>query len=394
MDKKQKIKNLEKIVEKLDITNTMRENAENKYKSLTSILENNGLKANIYPQGSFAIGTVVRPYANGNDLEYDLDFVCVVDMEKKKTLPKIVREKIKSILDNTEKNVEYQENCFVVKYKQDNQDIVFKMDIVPTVLEDEATKQKLILGGLSAQYAQEPLAIAKAENEWGFSNPKGYTDWFNDINVPYLKYKEQETKIIKDSIQFNVEEIPNIPFKSNMQIVIQILKRHRDIYYDIINKGRNNDNRVDKPSSAIITTLIAQICKNALPGKDLYELLEYVLKELSTYTKLQNISNEQFLFENQNKVTIKKVGIQWEILNPVHPGNNLAATWNNEIAKTFFMWLDSAKDLVLAFEYDEERYKMVFSNSFGDKLTEEVIGKKTDKRTNPVIIANTKPYKK
>lgn len=62
--------------------------------------------------------------------------------------------------------------------------------------------------------------------------------------------------------------------------MIQILKRHRDIYYYNIREN-------DKPSSAIITTLVARIGEFANPNLPLLELLEFIIKELNIYSKLQ-----------------------------------------------------------------------------------------------------------
>lgn len=54
-------KDILSIIEKLDISPTLFKNATEKYKTLAKYLNDNGLEADMYPQGSFAIGTVVRP---------------------------------------------------------------------------------------------------------------------------------------------------------------------------------------------------------------------------------------------------------------------------------------------------------------------------------------------
>lgn len=36
----------------------------------------------IFPQGSFSLGTVVRPYRESKEMDYDLDFVCCLSLQK------------------------------------------------------------------------------------------------------------------------------------------------------------------------------------------------------------------------------------------------------------------------------------------------------------------------
>ena len=56
-----------KLISQLDISPTMHKNAVEKYKALASFLEGCGIEADIYPQGSFAFGTVVRPSCKDSD---------------------------------------------------------------------------------------------------------------------------------------------------------------------------------------------------------------------------------------------------------------------------------------------------------------------------------------
>ena len=58
------------IIEHLDISPTMYQNAIEKYNHLTTYLEKHGYAVKMYPQGSFALGTVVRPIHRGDDASY------------------------------------------------------------------------------------------------------------------------------------------------------------------------------------------------------------------------------------------------------------------------------------------------------------------------------------
>ena len=56
-------KDILSIISSLDISPTMYKNAVEKYKAITKFLGDCGIEADMYPQGSFAFGTVVRPNA-------------------------------------------------------------------------------------------------------------------------------------------------------------------------------------------------------------------------------------------------------------------------------------------------------------------------------------------
>ena len=62
VNKAERTKDLEVLITNLDISQTMVDNATEKYQNMAKYLQSKGIDADIYPQGSFAIGTIVRPY--------------------------------------------------------------------------------------------------------------------------------------------------------------------------------------------------------------------------------------------------------------------------------------------------------------------------------------------
>ena len=74
-----------KLIEGLDISPTMYKNATEKYKAVGTYLQDQGLTCDIFPQGSFSLGTVVRPYRESKEEDYDLDFICCLSEQKEKT---------------------------------------------------------------------------------------------------------------------------------------------------------------------------------------------------------------------------------------------------------------------------------------------------------------------
>ena len=92
---KERKKDVLTIVEGLDITTTMYNNAVEKYKSITKFLEEKGVTAHLYPQGSFAIGTVVKPLVRKRNSDYDLDVICEVDYNKNSITPAKLFNKVR-----------------------------------------------------------------------------------------------------------------------------------------------------------------------------------------------------------------------------------------------------------------------------------------------------------
>lgn len=389
MEERRNNRNLEKLVQKLDITKSMAENAESKYKAVVSLLQENGIDVDIYPQGSFAIGTVVRPYTRGKEVDYDLDFICEVSQEKSSTTPKDIKQSIGDILKSSGKPMKDEDDtCWTLDYANIQDNIGFNLDIVPAVHEEKEVINSLIMRGVPYIYAKDAVAITirrtQEKYDWGYGNAKGYTNWFNQINEPYKNYRKEERKRLFEA---NIAPLPDISEKSSLQMVIQILKRHRDVYF-------YRTNSKYKISSSIITTIVAQIAKLTTP-KGLLELLEFVVNELYVYTRLIN-EQQQFLEENPNRLTIKKSGKEWIIPNPVNPENNLARDWTDETAMYFFKWIEEVKeDLIVSKDYDDEKYLISLKNGFGESIVEKSmndLGINTIKRI-PVNVSNTKPYR-
>ena len=65
MNRVERQRDILKVIQSLDISPTMYKNAVEKYTALATYLEENGFAVSIYPQGSFAYGTVVRPLKMG-----------------------------------------------------------------------------------------------------------------------------------------------------------------------------------------------------------------------------------------------------------------------------------------------------------------------------------------
>lgn len=232
----EKKRDLLKLIEKLDISQTMYDNATEKYKNLSTFLQSKGIESDIYPQGSFAIGTVTRPYGREGDKNYDLDFICcLINKNKEETTPEKIKKSVGEVLSNSDlyndKLQEEYDTCWTVEYAEVG-DIGFNMDIVPCVEEDQLTKQQLSLQASDIRLMNTSIAITNkqgSEYVWHTNNPKGYREWFWRINERFVKYNNE---ILLEKRMYNsIEEIPMNMRKTSLQRVIQLLKRHRDVYF-------------------------------------------------------------------------------------------------------------------------------------------------------------------
>ena len=86
---------LERIAKALDIPESYHERAVKRYESIGAWLERDEssvarYRPEIYPQGSFRLGTVTKPLSDVE--EYDLDLVSELSLQKTGTSPKKAKE--------------------------------------------------------------------------------------------------------------------------------------------------------------------------------------------------------------------------------------------------------------------------------------------------------------
>jgi hypothetical protein len=391
-----------KIISQLDITPTMYQNAETKYTSIAKYLENNGIEAAMYPQGSFALGTVVRPNTKDPNAEYDLDLICQLRNTRDDFTAAELRRKVEDILTSSDLyggKLTIYDKCFTIKYADVN-GVGFSIDIVPAVAENEENKMRLRLKSKNPSLIENAIAIPKhceKNYNWITNNPKGYRLWFENINTPFqeisrMQYRQmlfEENRSIYDS----VEEIPEELDRSALQRVIQILKYHRDMYYVKLKNGENI-----KPISAILSTIVARISSSVSANISVFDLLHYVLNEFSTYAEHQILTEESFVERYQGKNVIEKKGGKWIIVNPANPEDNLADQWNQDasISKYFFAWAKAVReDLIDSLQMSDEDFRAKVEAAFGFMTVKDTWGSKYNKvAPKPVIpVIPAKPWR-
>lgn len=372
---KNKIKRREdfnKLITGLDITPTMYKNAIEKYKALAEFFKQNGIDCDIYPQGSFALGTVVRPHKEGKDTDYDLDFICLIKKNKNSTNPKEIKNLIGDLLKGHKvyKNMLIEwDKCWTLNYADIN-GVGFNIDIIPAAEDEELI--------FSYDVTKQSIAITHKNSgtiyTWIRSNPKGYTEWFNYINKPFLDWsRDNQRQAFMESYEgvYNtVEEIPDLLLKTPLQKVIQILKRNRDIYFHKIRKSKK------KTISAIITTICAEIAKSAPSNLEVNDLLEFIVKEFKIYSERQILDESSFDQRYREKIVIKKSGGNWSIINPVNPEDNLADQWNSdpEKAKLFFQWVENIQtELIDSFGLEDKKFISILEGAIGKTHLSSII---------------------
>jgi hypothetical protein len=333
---------LASITESLDIPDSKYGDAVSRYKAVGKWLEDGvypGVisRPKVYPQGSFRLGTVVRPITEEDP--YDIDLVCQLEIEKIMPidLKYMVRDRLMKH-DKYNRMLDKKEGrrCWTLNYAEDDDGLRFHMDILPSVPDDPMWKQKLVsVYGIPYQYAEHAISITNKDKDsnkytWSKGNPEGYAEWFDEKKrLIYVKIEKRQRELIFEKYPYiyaSVEQVPKERVKTPLQMAVQILKRHRDLRFS----GKTNSE--DKPISIVITTLSATAYKS----------------ESDPYTALMNIVNALISYESiteQYKSAeglIEKRAGRWYIPNPVDPAENFAEFWhenNHAKARAFFQWL-------------------------------------------------------
>lgn len=391
------------IINKLDISPTMYQNAVEKYQALAKFLNENGVGADIYPQGSFAFGTVVRPYSQEKDPNYDLDFICQISATRDDISAKDLFNQVRNVLQNSDRysdKLVICDECLTIEYADIN-GVGFNIDIVPATAENDIDIERLRSESLRPDLIDSSIAIPFKRDDdyiWKTNNPKGFVKWFTEINLPFFSAVKTNYKnnlfVNYRQLYNSVEEIPDALVRTPLQQVIQILKYHRSVYYSHIKNGDSI-----KPISAIINTVVAQMAKSTRPTQTTEELLKFILDELKIYSHRQGMDFIEFRQLYGDRNIIYRENGKWSIVNPANPEDNLADHWNedSEIPAYFFRWIDAAyNDLIESLSLNDYQFRSQLENAFGSNTVQNVLGNKyTNVQPVPINASHaSKPYNK
>ncbi|MFC1684046.1 nucleotidyltransferase [Pseudomonadota bacterium] len=306
---KQKNLLLEKMVELLELPNSAYEKAKDRYVDIGEYLgrEKSACHDNdphIFPQGSFRLGTAIRPLDESE--EYDLDLACNLSCgishgtHSQADVKQLIGGEVKSYREarNIKAPVKDKHRCWRLEYEDH---MSFHIDIVPCIPADASRqislRESMLASGqdrvLSEDVSHHAVSITDDRHpeyrqispNWNISNPEGYAQWFESrMHV--------ESGIFLREAQ--IDDLPLYRRKTPLQRSIQLLKRHRDQMF--------KDDQDVKPISVIITTIAAR----SYSGQTSLEIA------------LQEILNELKRFADSGSTIV---------LNPVNPEENFADRW-------------------------------------------------------------------
>ena len=343
------------LANELNISATLYDRAVTSYTALGDYIRKNNedWEIEVFPHGSFELGTVVKPVSDEDN--YDVDLVVLIRTPKFEN-PQHLRNVIKKFLESHgryEGNIEEKKQCLRVVYSDSAQ---FHMDI--------ACARTAYYGGNNI------IEIAKrneADRGYNFSlsNPRGYIDWFKKaMNFDRLMQEAHHRTKMEASTKVEKLSLPTL--RTPLQKAIQILKRHRDIFFQ--------DNLDAKPSSIIITTLCALCYDNAQI---------YQSERANVYITIKTmLDNFQLFLCSDNKG-------QYKLSNPSFEEENFLYKWNtdDELRKKFYEWINKAKiDIVQDpfnfLDRDPKRLRHIMFESFGERSVQsayDAYGKEMEK---------------
>lgn len=195
---------IQSVIELLELPDSAYKKARDRYEDLGKWFdrEDSVVSVNnphIFPQGSFRLGTAIRPLDERE--EYDLDLGCKLrdGVSKHTYTQKHLKTSIKDELETYRRargiknKLEEKHRCWRLEYQDE---LSFHMDIVPCIPADEdmitasytAYKSNNFGETLAKSVSTETIDITDNRHEdydticpkWKTSNPEGYARWFEN----------------------------------------------------------------------------------------------------------------------------------------------------------------------------------------------------------------------
>lgn len=158
---------LKNYLEAISPSATQKSNMDERYVDLATVIVQSYPEATIYPQGSFATDTQVKPLTkhqgNGHAGEYDIDLA----VERKWAGATASLEDVEAVIKESGEYDSFdidgsKSKCVRIKFPEDSAGVSFHLDIVPTK----------VIGNRHVP--------VREEDTWEQSNAKKFADWFND----------------------------------------------------------------------------------------------------------------------------------------------------------------------------------------------------------------------
>lgn len=334
---------LDKLCQQVEITDTQFQTAKTRYEAVGAWLSASSTKhleqVQIYPQGSIALCTAIKPLAAN---EFDVDLVCHLPSVGHTSSARAVKQLVGARLKEhaTYKGMlEEKQRCWRINYANE-----FHLDITPSILNPRCQQDG-------------ELVPDKSLAEWKPTNPKGYINRFEHyaaIKPRFLLLERNFAEATYDSVQPLPEPTMSKPF---LKRIVQLLKRHRDQQFV-------GSNRADlAPISVIITTLAGWAyakCSTVQTYADEFDFITAVIREMPTFIGVEmRVGKPFYMIENETTA-----------------GENFADKWNQDPrrAVAFYAWHTDVLDSV------ESLLQIEGVDQFAESLSQKFGGKKDNVR--------------
>lgn len=303
----------------LDIRTADQRKIEEIYVTLTEWLAahyEGRVDLDIYPQGSFRLGTVVAPIVDGG--HFDLDFVYLRNLQLGSITQEELRVEVGDQLSAACEHFGWDApielgRCWRLDFFEQG----FHFDVLPSIPDDRV---------------ENGIRLSDRElTDWLFSNPIEFANWF------YRKMSEREVRLASAS-NVDIEDVPEFPIRTTLQRVVQLLKRSRDEFFG---------ERSDAPPSVLITTLAAHVCP---PDLGVDPAFHHTVSVLDSEVEVR--------------------GDEYWVVNPAHEEENFADKWNvddgrREAFYEWLLWLQSNLAQLNAAATDARKFDLL-EETFGE----------------------------
>ena len=326
---------LERVAREIDIPPHKYRDAVQRYHAVARWLEAGNYpgclgELAIYPQGSFRLGTVVRPIRLGVAASYDIDLVSELPSTKGLTTPEVVKRMVGDRLrqhDTYRRLLDAEgRRCWTLEYAEEDQ-VGFHLDVLPAIPDPGFIGTAIAITHKS-----------KTGYDWSASDPRGYGAWFDEKNeAAFARHAPEQKRAIQrleSHVYASVDNVPDQLVRTPLQRAIQLMKRNRDLHFC------RPETIVYSPISIIITTLAAHLYRGE---GDAHSALAAIAARLQRHAAL--VDNRTI------DPTLAAMGLirrlpngQWYIGNPVNPAENFADRWHEDRhsrARAFFSWVEA-----------------------------------------------------
>ncbi len=242
----------------------------------------------IFPQGSLRLGTIIAPVVT--DCEYDVDLVCLTNLTKTSVTQRELKDMVGAELRlGWAKETKERRRCWTLNFPGK-----FHLDVLPALPDADLPPTGILLTDRELRF-------------WQHSDPKAYALWFEARMAAVF---QESKRLLALRLRASVADVPDWQVRTPLQRVVQILKRHRDVFFS---------NELDvRPASIILTTFAAHLYRGQT---SIAAALSDTVAALPRFPR--------------------RFDGAYEILNPVNPKENFADKWNEDPAlpKAFFRWV-------------------------------------------------------